>query len=239
MLLEDIKPFTKLSYHKTLLNKLWTSSNELRNDVRQSLIKIADEFTETLKIDNEHVVDTILTGSTCNYNYTKHSDIDLHIVVNYENICDDCDDFDIVDCMDAKKALWNDRHDITIYDVPVEVYVHDMRDKITGNAGVFSLTRNKWLRKPSFEPNIKYDPRIINDKIQKYADRIDAVIENGSHDEIDALQKRMRDIRGAGVEKDGEFSVENIVYKELRNQGKLDKLFSARTKIKDKELSLK
>lgn len=239
MFLEDIKPFKKISYHKTLSDKLWTPSEELRADVRNALTRIANEFIETLKISSEYVVDSIITGSTCNYNYTKYSDIDLHIVVDYSHLCDDCEDIDIEDCMDAKKSLWNDRHDITIYGIPVEVYVHNMEDKITGNAGVFSIARNKWLRKPIREKDIKYDPILINAKIEKYISKIDSVIENGSSKDIDNLQKKMRDIRSTAVSVDGEFSEENIVYKELRNYGQLDRLFSAKSHLKDKELSLK
>jgi hypothetical protein len=46
-------------------------------------------------------------------------------------------------------------------------------------------------------------------------------------------------MRNAAISKGGEFSFENLVYKELRNQGYLDKLSVYAKTRQDKKLSLK
>lgn len=148
MLLKEIKLSDSIKYHPELSDKLWTSGNVLKKEVKEALDKIASEFIETLGVDTDAVVDIIITGSMVNYNYTKYSDIDLHVVIDYKNLCKDCVKFSVADCMDAKRSLWNERHDITIYGLDVELYVHDSTDKITGNAGVYSIKNNRWLRLP-------------------------------------------------------------------------------------------
>jgi len=45
-------------------------------------------------------------------------------------------------------------------------------------------------------------------------------------------------MRTAGLKRAGEFSTENLVFKELRNQGYLDKMVNYMTSRQDKELSL-
>jgi hypothetical protein len=45
-------------------------------------------------------------------------------------------------------------------------------------------------------------------------------------------------MRKAGLEKGGEFSTENIVFKTLRSSGALEKLNNCKTSIFDRELSI-
>ena len=60
-----------------------------------------------------------MTGSLANYNWSKFSDIDLHIIVNYEDIDDNSEL--VKDYVTAKRIVWNDTHDIKIYGFEVEV----------------------------------------------------------------------------------------------------------------------
>jgi hypothetical protein len=52
------------------------------------------------------------------------------------------------------------------------------------------------------------------------------------------IKDKVKDYRQSGLEKDGEFSYENLVFKYLRRSGHIGKLFDEKTKIKDKELSV-
>lgn len=239
MLLEEFKVTDSVKYNDSLSDKLWTQRNTLRPDVSEALKKIADTFIDTLNMSADSIVDVILTGSMTNYNYTKYSDIDLHIVIDYDNLCKDCVKYDISDCMDAKRALWNERHDITIYDIDVELYVHDAKNKITGNAGVYSLKHDKWLRIPKREVEIKYDESIITSKVNTLKNQIDSVINDQTIDDISKLQEKIRNMRKSGLEKHGEYSMENIVFKILRNSGHMNKLYDAKLNKTDSELSLK
>ena len=70
--------------HGELNPKLWVD-DKLRNDLRKGFLKIAHHFYEFLEIDVP-IQDIILIGSNANYNWTKYSDIDLHVIVNYLEI---------------------------------------------------------------------------------------------------------------------------------------------------------
>ena len=52
---------------------------------------ISDDFFETLDIAWVDIDDIILTGSLANYNWSKFSDVDIHILVDYEEVDDNVD----------------------------------------------------------------------------------------------------------------------------------------------------
>lgn len=241
MLLMEIKKSNDmLDYHDSLSEKIWVGE-ELKSEVLTALKKIAKEFVETLNVDQDSVVDVIITGSLCNYNYTKYSDIDLHVILDYDLICDDCEGFSLADCMDAKKSLWNDRHDITIYGLEVELYAQDKDDPITGNAGVFSIKTNKWLRRPKKLKSVDYDERLVMSKAKHIMYEIDSIIDDKSNDSdtISRVWDKIRKMRKSGLERAGEFSIENLVFKILRNSGYMEKLRDYKINLKSQELSLK
>jgi hypothetical protein len=55
---------------------------------------------------------------------------------------------------------------------------------------------------------------------------------------IDRLKKKINDMRLSGLERSGEFSVENLVFKVLRNNGYIGKLYDTATKDFDRSLSI-
>lgn len=240
MLLMEIKKSDKLlDYHDKLSPKIWVNM-QLKREVLDALRAISAEFLETLQVPKNSVKDIIITGSLCNYNYTKYSDVDLHVVLDYSEICDGCPAFNLDDCMKAKKSLWNDRHDITIYGMDVELYAQDIKDHITGNAGVYSIMRDAWVKKP-VRDNVVYDERLIMDKAKHIMYEIDSFVDDASND-FDGIQKlkdKIKNMRKSGLEKGGEFSVENLVFKVLRNSGYMEKLYDYEIDKKDEELSLK
>ena len=67
--------------HGTLNPKLW-DGDQLRPGLKDGFIKIANAFYDFLEI-NVDIFDIIIIGSSANYNWTEHSDIDLHVVINY------------------------------------------------------------------------------------------------------------------------------------------------------------
>lgn len=239
MLLWEIKKADKLlDYHDQLSPKIWVGM-QLKQEVLKALRKIAEEFIETLQVPPQSVKDVIITGSLCNYNYTKYSDVDLHIVLDYSEICDDCPAFNLDDCMKAKKSLWNDRHEITIYGMDVELYAQDAKETITGNAGVYSIMTDSWLKRPVKE-KVEYDERLIMDKAKHIMYEIDSFVDDASND-FDGIQKlkdKIKNMRKSGLERAGEFSVENLVFKILRNTGYMEKLYDYEINKKDEELSL-
>ena len=81
-----------LEFHSNLNNKIWNGF-KLKEKVHDALYKIADVFTRSLEVPDLELEDVVITGSLCNYNYNKNSDIDLHLVVDFEKLGISPEDF--------------------------------------------------------------------------------------------------------------------------------------------------
>ena len=44
------------------------------------------QFIENLELPGVDIIDIILTGSLANYNWSKYSDLDVHIVVDFRKV---------------------------------------------------------------------------------------------------------------------------------------------------------
>lgn len=234
---------------KDSLNKDIWSANGIRPRIRWRLLQIAEDFWDSVEIKFTEPIDVIITGSIANYNWSSFSDIDLHLVVDFTKI-DERKDF-IKSFMDAKKNIWNDMHDeLTLAGFNVELYVQDLSDTIDAT-GIYSLYKNKWLRKPSRSVFLTKD--VDDDDVRKMAanliNSIDELEDQYlSEMDVDDLQNisvrvnelydKIRDIRKKYLDKDGEFSLGDKVYKVLRRSGYLEKLIDLKAKTYDKMMSL-
>jgi len=239
---DDIK-ITKIQfqYHRYLNEYIWERNKTLQPKVKNALLKIAKEFFETLDVKDFKITDIIITGSLANYNYTSKSDIDIHIKVDRDSgYCQECG-INMTDVMKAKKTIWADEHSITVRGFPVELYVQ-LSDEHLAAGGVYSLKKNIWLSKPPRNPNIKkeIDHYAVEVKAKEYKAKIDDLINDkvDDKDDIHKLKEKIYDMRRAGLQKSGEFSVENLAFKALRNTGYIKKLAKYLLKVKDVDLSL-
>lgn len=228
----------------TLAPKIWDGF-ELNPKVRLKLLDIADDFWDFtnvtwVKRDGIH-----LTGSICNFNWSKYSDIDLHIVADFSKI-DDRVDF-VQEYFNAKKTQWNDEHgNLKIYGYQVELYVEDVNAETT-SSGLYDLEENKWIKKPNkdeFE-TIKLDKYDIKTKSAKLMTSIDDLVDEFNSTDDDAqlrdigrrskkLLSRIKNMRKFGLNRGGESDSLNIVYKVLRRQGYLDDLWDLSSRLYDK-----
>ena len=228
-------------YHDHLNTSIWKTDQTLKPNVLKKLKKIANKYYEFLKTEDYKIVDIIITGSLANYNYTIFSDIDLHVII--DAAVDDCKDcgLDLVDFLDTKKKLWGEEHDITIYNYPVELYAQLKDDTLTAT-GVYSIVHNKWVLKPKHIDKLedKIDQYAVNIKAKEIKKQIDDLIETNSTDitAIKKLKTKIKNMRTSGLKKSGEFSVENLVFKELRNSNYLEKLQTLKTSAFDTALSI-
>jgi hypothetical protein len=233
----------KLAYNDKLNPKIWKREGDtyvLDQEVKEHLIKIANMFGESLNLLGSVVNDYVFTGSNANYNWTDLSDIDIHLLldpVRLEN-CEACK-AGLEDCLQAKKTLWNDRHDIQIYGHDVEVYATSEPENIVADAGVYSLLDDKWIREP-VKKIFTIDTESVRVKAEAIAKEIDQLVDSQTTDkhEIIAMSDRISKMRRAGLEKGGEYSVENLTFKALRNNGYIDKIRGYSVTATDKELSL-
>lgn len=225
-----------LRYHDQLNSKLW-QGDKLKPEVREKLIEIGNAWAEFSNIPQEAIKDMILVGGNANFNYTDFSDIDLHLLVDKDDM-PDCPDL-LDDYLKDKKQLWSLSHDISIYGHDVELYAQDVNAEFPANQGVYSLTQDNWMVPPTKQEVNFDDPNLIR-KIEDYVNKINGLIDSNAEDEsFKKLKKKFADMRKAGIKKAGEFSQENLIFKELRNKGYLDRMNQYIKSKEDEKLSLK
>ena len=231
----------------TLNKDIWDSNDKLNSRIRLKLLDIADDFFNSLEVNFVKPIDVILTGSLCSYNWSEFSDIDLHIVVNFNEISENIDF--VKEYFDSKKNEWNNEHkDLKIYDYPIELYVQNI-DEYTNSNGVYSLEKNSWIKKPSID-NLHEIDNNSSEEIKKIASiimtRIDDYFlyfdENNNdlhkleilYKAISNLSHKLKRYRQKGLSKEGESSIPNVVYKLLRRNLYLEDLWELKNKIYDK-----
>ena len=205
--------------------------DKLKTDVRKALIKIAKKFYE--KLDTELVpVDIYLTGSNANYNYNKASDIDLHLVYNYEDAGGAAEIFKKY--LFAQKKIFNSDYDIYVKGIKVEVGAEDINNPLVAG-GVYSLLDNTWKVKPDQIPETDNAlPPYINEVITE----IEEAIQSHDADKIGNLWKALGELRRNSLAEEGEFGSGNLMFKKLRADGYLDRLKQAYYDSESDELSL-
>lgn len=229
---EDVE--LKHQYHDELNPELWDDKT-LKPEVREKLMKAANAFVEFLKVPNLEVEDVRLTGSNANYNWTEASDIDLHIIVDFEAV-QGIEGELVKEFFDAKKGVFNSIHKILMSGHEVEFYVQDSNEPHKAS-GVYSVQNDEWVTEPEHkEPEI--DDAAIRAKSVEFMNQIDAVADCTKAAAVEDIMERLKKLRNAGLADAGEFSTENLVFKQLRHNGYLEKLSNCKTKSFDRELSI-
>lgn len=228
--------------------KLWVN-NKLNSRVRLRLLDIADKFVDTLDISWVKPEDIVITGSLCNYNWSKYSDIDLHILINFKNVHERTDF--VKSYFDSKKKIWNDTHDnLKIYGFPVELYVQDCNEDHISSA-IYSLEKNKWIVEPNKDKmeSLKGDKKKIITKVSDIIEIIDSYEKELDNEtdiqKIEILGKKVKKLfdkikraRKHDLHKNGELGLMNIIFKSLRRCGYLKKLVDLKIETFDKIMSL-
>lgn len=226
LLSESVSDF--VTVNKQLNPKLW-QEGQLDPQVKSKLVEIARAFEEFIGIDLP-VKDYTITGSNANYMWTEYSDLDLHLII--PGVPSEA----ARELFSAKKALWAEQHEITIKGLPVECYVQG-QDEPHHSSGVYSLTQDSWLVKPK-----KVKPKIDDASVRAKKDSLvhDAETALLSKDltKLRAVKERITKMRQAGLERAGEWSTENLVFKVLRNLGLIEQLTQRIRELEDQELSL-
>jgi len=234
--LEDIK-IDKKVLHSELNQRVW--KNYIINPViKERLLKIAYEFYNFLDLPVP-LEDIILTGSLANFNYTRYSDFDVHLLVNFQKI--NTDQKLVKEFFNAKNLIWGLKHDIKIEGFPVQLYVQDTSEKHHSKA-IFSLKNNKWISKPVYE-DFELDTDSLKSKIKKVVDKIEALDKYKPQPELlyvyaKDVKDQIMNMRQSGLEKGGELSLENLAFKYLRNNGYIEKLKETITSSFDKIYSI-
>jgi len=225
----------------TLNPQIW-ENDKLNPKVRTNLIKIANDFYTGLNLPTEvKLKDVIFTGSLANFNWSKFSDIDLHVVLDFSQL-EGGDQFK-EDFFYAQKAIWNQEHNITVFDFPVEIYAQDVKAKLVATA-VYSVKFDKWVLKPEHE-TFKVNKKAIKEKADKFISKLREIRHDYNEkdfqsvvDKVTILKDKIKKYRTAGLENGGEYSMENIVFKTLRRTPFMDILDSYKAKAYDTLMSV-
>lgn len=218
-------------YNKVLHPKFW-SNNEFNSKIRKKLLQIVSDF---ICSNNEcpAVDDIQLTGSLANYNYTKHSDLDVHILIDFKTINSDTDL--VKQALDGKRFIWNLRHNIVIGGHEVELYYQDTNEPHVAS-GLYSIKDDKWLTEPEYNPpsiderDVLKKAAGITDSILKIREKVDGDISADEAKELydygRRIKSKLKVMRSEGLKREGEFSIENLAFKELRNNGSIGTLIN-------------
>jgi len=230
-----------LEIKDSLNMNIWQSEDRIRPLVSSRLIQIAMDFLDNLEIPNSDIEDIILTGSLANYNWTEYSDVDLHVILNFSNIDDNIKL--VKDFLNAKKSDWNKQHQIIVKNHEVEIYLQDIREPHI-STGVYSLLEDEWVVKPNREnpkidrKSVKVKTKSIMDQIDKVEDLYDKNNYEATYNVANLIRDKIKRLRRCGLMEKGIFSVENLVFKTLRNSEYIEKLLNLRIKAYDKMMSL-
>lgn len=229
-----LKKKTTLEIHKELNPKLW--KNDILDDkTREKLVNLGMYFVLFCDFDQKLVEDIVLTGGNANYNYTDQSDLDVHVIMDKEKMdCEKLIDEYILD----KKNLWSLKHNIKVEGYPVELFIQGKDAPTPDDQGVYSLLDEKWIKEPKLR-KIDTNSIYFKKKLFSLIKKIEFYTEHDINDlnKLKEFKEQLRLMRSSGLKKKGEYSMENLLYKELRNQGYIDKFDDHYNKAIDKKFN--
>lgn len=222
-----MQPFSKyieerfaltIKYHSRLNPKLWVN-DELKDDYASVLLRHAMKFADYSGVNRSRVLDVVMTGGNCNYNYTKYSDIDVHLICDVSGLDQDA--------LYDKKVKWTNEHkDLQLAGYPLEFYIEDSKQTRPAGQGVYSVMHDKWVTVPKHLDRLEVlnDPKVER-KVKDYIAYIKKwLLKHGTAEQILDFKDKLWRMRSSGLETGGEFSVENVVYKDLRNRGLINSI---------------
>lgn len=222
--------------NKSKLNpNIFGENDRLKPNVRQALLKIADTFWNKLDLGQEYD-DITLTGSSANYNWGTNSDIDLHIIVDFSKFGDPKL---VRKLFDQAEVNWNSTYNLKIKNNPIAPYIQDSEGPHR-STGIYSVLNNDWVKKPVYQ-KIEISDTEIDKKANPFKKQIDQLEKikdpKTALKKIEVLKQKLKNFRETGLDREGEYAVENLAFKELRNSGYLEKLSNIKRDLTTKDLS--
>ena len=219
-------------YNDTLNPNIWDNL-KLKPEIKEKLLQIGKDFYADTETDAP-LKDVLFVGSLANYNWSDTSDFDVHVVIDFKDVDENVELVEKL--VNALKSKWNDEHDIHLKGHNVEVYIQDVT-KENRSTGVYSLMQDKWISEPQKE-NIEIDKEKIQEKYNDFVRKINSALKTQDIEKLKTIVKDVYDMRQAGLDKSGELSTENLVFKILRNRNYIEKLKQEIINLYDKNQSL-
>ena len=237
----DIKPFKV----KDKLNPdFFNSEGQLNSQIRLRLLDIADDFVKSLEVKWVKPSDIVLTGSIANYNWSKYSDVDIHIIYNFSDVYKKTEF--VKDYFNSKRDIWNDTHEgLTIKNLPVEISIEDSSNPAK-STGVYSLEKNKWVKEPEnmndSELNKEYIKNFCAKQMTKFDELFDEIDNETDRkkleilsNKVEALYEKLKNMRGEALKsKEKEMATGNIIWKVIKHQGYIEQAWEYINKVYDR-----
>lgn len=146
MKIRDIELEETIEKHDELNPKLF-DGDKLKPEVIDKVQEIVNQFIESLEEDEIkiNVVDIQLVGSNVSYNYTKDSDLDIHIIVDTKSL--QCPDNLYPLLYGAYRSIFNNKFDINFYGIPVELFIEEEGSQ-NRSTGIYSVMKDEWIKVP-------------------------------------------------------------------------------------------
>ena len=230
--LEKFKIEDAINFHDTY-NPWLFDGDKLKPVIKKQLETIVDDFIEYMGIPGLAIEDIIITGSNVAYTYTSHSDLDLHLLVDFAKLPNS----DVYkELFNAKKSLYNDTYEITIRDIPVELYVQDTAQPHV-SLGEYSLYKDMFTRIPT-KKRANLDEISAASKFERLEEMCLLALKSKDIDKVKHVLDIIKRYRQAGLDTKGEFGPENLAFKAIRSKGYFQALFNHRNKLRAEQLSL-
>ena len=242
LLKEVIEPesvdVSSIRMNDTLSPLIWDENEVMKTDVRKILLMNAKRFIEFCDAENLKFRDIILTGSMANYNYNENSDLDIHVILDFDQISEN-KQF-VGDFFKLKKQLWAEKLPIQVKGHDVEMYFQDTAEP-HHSTGTYSLMNNEWINRPT-KKIVDINTANVQLKSADLMNAIDDLATNRNGEDFlkkhEILKEKIKKYRQIGLDTVGEYSTENLVFKILRNSGYLGKMVEMKNNYLTQELSL-
>ena len=227
--------------------KIFDSTGKMLPAVRETVLKIKDDIITDLKEEHGFTlkyIAFIMSGSLTGANYDNYSDFDLHFLINYEIYTEENREL-IKDYLALYKDAFN-RNEYVILDYNVELYFQDITEPHR-SPGIYDIDKEEWLKDPdcyktSVTPNIVELVRKFSNEIEEFIQRFhsrDYPDLEEFMDELKAYNVKLKEFRNKGMlSPKGQYSDENLAFKQLRRSGDLKKLTNLKKDVRKKLYSM-
>lgn len=232
--------------HTDLSPLLWDDTKNIRPELLPKLMTLAQSYIEFCNIpEGVKIQDITLTGSLSGYNYTKYSDLDIHVIIDYSDI--KASEELVTNYFMMKKNMWTDEFDLKFFTYPIEMYVQDLAQYRAGTSAQYSIVNQEWVHDPE-KPEDDIDETTVVKKskdIMLQVTELEGDVYNDSDfdaeaalEEINALKEKIKNMRVEAIKQSGDFGTGNLVFKVLRNSGFLQRITDLKKYITEKNLSI-
>lgn len=241
---KDLEPTKSFELKDELNPDIWDEL-EMKKDIREKLIEISNEFINGMH-GTFQVKDIILIGSLASYNWSKYSDFDLHIKIDFNDINEDTEL--VEDYIKLISRKFNNEFNITIYGYDIEVNIESIDEVKEHVNGIYSILKDKWIKKPTLYDR-EIDTKLVEEKAINLMELIDSLetLSKKTGDDIEDLiadtnkiWNKIKKSRKDGIASpDGELAIGNLVFKYLRRNDYIGKIIAIKRTIVEKKYSLK